>query len=67
MLSNRFRSASSRPVNLIEDLLEELPDPSPGLFRGDGPDARREEAAGGLLRETSPVPVPGVDDQSLGP
>ena len=51
-------------IHLFEDLLEELPDPSPGLLRGHGPDARREEVAGGLLRETSPVAVPRVDDQS---
>jgi hypothetical protein len=59
-------SSSGRSVHLAEDHLEELFDPLGGLSRGDCPDARREEAPGGLIREASPVPVPGVDDQTPG-
>ena len=65
-LLSGFLSASSSFVDLSKDPLQKLPDPSRGLFLGDGPDARGEEAAGGLLRESSPVPVPRVDDQALG-
>jgi hypothetical protein len=56
----------NRPVDLTVDRLKKLPDPRPGIFSGDGPDARGEEPAGGGLREISAVPVPRVDDQALG-